>query len=138
MKVNWNKKTLFYNGTMIVQNVTHVFKLPSVLEKLWVLNVQISCYLASIFHHNFSFVENGCPLYKCYFRTLQMFSIIDKSELYGGKSESCTPFAAKKDIVVFLTWSLAMSCWNQNLLYLAYNTGRTLSFRNAQYFAMIQ
>ena len=62
-----------------------------------------------------------------------------KTNLYymTDNPKSCTPFSAKKVIVVFLTWGLALSGWNQNLLYFAFNTGRTSYFRNPQYFTIM-
>ena len=140
IKVKWNKKLYYLTTAPWLYRMSHMFSyclLYTFLKSFgyWTCKFPET---SLIFLHNSSFVENGCPLYKFSFRILQMFSIRDKSGLYGGQSKTCTPFAAKKDIGVFLTWDLALSYWNQNLLYFAFNKEKTSSFRNPQYFPVLR
>ena len=111
-------------------NITYVFILPSVkvLEKLWVWNVHISWNL-------FNFCSTILLSLKMVTHCINFLSEYSKFSRLETNLDHKGAYP-KKNIGVSLTWGLELSCWNQNLLYFAFNIGRTSSFRNPQYFAM--
>jgi len=116
IKVNWNKKTLLScNDTMIAQNVTHVFILPSV--QVQAFGIERANFLKPF--QFFSIILLSLKMVAHCINFLSEYSKCSRLETnldYMAGIQKLYAVCSKNNIAVLLTWGLPLSCWNQNIL----------------------